>query len=204
MAFRLRNKNIPSAFKQTNQEVTLNADGSGTVDLDKIKWNYEGGNENTAKTRWGYKPVKNKMSDAEWNALSQDERDRLNNAYKVVQNRDMWDSTTHWSSEFDDIYKDHKGMLPFLLTKVRKKYRDTVLDKSRDEVFPCTGDDCGDRTGMTMSQAQEWFTKAFQDSESSDEFIEWSQANASYILEKGGGKKAYNKRSSVSGNWKSK
>jgi len=196
MAFRLRNKNIPSALKQTNQEVTVNADGSGgTVDVDKIKWNYEGGDENTANTRWGYKTVENKMSDEEWNALSKEEQDKLNNAYKVVQNRDDWDKSEHWSVQRDHIYKDHGGsMLNFLLRKVRKKFGDSWRAKTWKEDFG----------GMNNPQLQDWFKGAFNDSESEHDFIEWAQTNAPYVLERGRGRaNVHSKKSSGKGSWKS-
>ena len=135
------------------------------------------------------------MSDEEWNALSKEEQDKLNNAYKVTENRDDWDKSEHWSVQRDDIYKDHGGsMLNFLLRKVRKKFTASHQAKTWKEDFG----------GKNNPQLQDWFSNAFNDSESEHDFIEWAKTNAPYVLERGKGRgNVYSKRSSGKGSWKS-
>jgi len=191
MAFKLRNKNIPENFKaHRSSRSPLRV----TNNDPEPNYTYVGGDENTANERFYYKEVEEKMSDEDWNALSKEEQDRLNNAYKVIEKRDDWENTEHWSKQRDDIYKDHGGdMITFLQRKVRKKFGDSFRAKTWKEDFD----------GMNNPQLVDWFTNAFNKSKSEQEFIDWAQVNAPYVLERGArGENVYSRSSRGKNAWK--
>ena len=177
MPFKLKYKNTPFAFKQT-------VDGGG-------EWNYEGGDEETANVRtrkidvsgtgttdreiWELNKdgVQDNYSDFETFA---NEAQNWRDSQVETQTRDDWENTEHWSKGQDHIYKDHGGsMLEFLKRKVRGNFGDSFRAGTWKEDFE----------GRNNPEQVQWFTDAFNNSKSYDEFVDWSKVNAPYVLERG-------------------
>tara|TARA_R100000781_G_C4063680_1_gene121957 strand:- start:442 stop:1050 length:609 start_codon:yes stop_codon:yes gene_type:complete len=184
MGFKLGNRDILNRLN-SNPHVKPSALKFGDPDKEdkkkgdeEIEYTYVGGDEDTANERFYYKEVEEKMSDEDWNALSQEEKDRLNNAYKVTENREDWDTSEHWSTEYWAPYEEKHG-------GIKKWFRKKLMEDFKESVADGTRDDKPYYAGKNIREVNDELLAGFENSTSSDEFTEWAREYAPYILSGG-------------------